>query len=66
MQTIFNNEQDGGVVAMAMTPDARYLATLSSGANQVWMLFLLSNLKHLIVVYLCCFIKYHIRLDGLL
>ncbi|XP_071181145.1 cilia- and flagella-associated protein 251-like isoform X1 [Mytilus edulis] len=35
VQTIFDNDQDGGVVAMAMTPDARYLATLSSGPTQV-------------------------------
>jgi hypothetical protein len=35
VQTIFDNDQEGGVVAMAMTPDARYLATLSSGPTQV-------------------------------
>ena len=35
MRTIFNANPDGGVVAIAMTPDAKYLATLSCGETQV-------------------------------
>ncbi|XP_033747234.1 cilia- and flagella-associated protein 251-like isoform X1 [Pecten maximus] len=35
VQTIFDDDQEGGVVAMAMTPDARYLATLSSAKKQI-------------------------------
>lgn len=43
VQTIFDNDQDGGVVAMAMTPDARYLATLSSGPTQVKLVNFFTN-----------------------
>ena len=35
MRTIFDANPDGGVVAIAMTPDAKYLATLSCGETQV-------------------------------
>ncbi|ESO91649.1 hypothetical protein LOTGIDRAFT_191347 [Lottia gigantea] len=37
IQTLFDlsPDGDGGVVAVALTPDARYLATLSSSRNQV-------------------------------
>lgn len=35
VQTIFDTNPEGGVVAMAMTPDARYLATLSAAPTQV-------------------------------
>ena len=37
IQTIFDtsDSDDGGVVALAMTPDARYLATLSAAKTQV-------------------------------
>ena len=37
IQTIFDttDSDEGGVVALAMTPDARYLATLSAAKTQV-------------------------------
>ena len=35
MRTIFDANPDGGVAAIAMTPDAKYLATLSCGDTQV-------------------------------
>lgn len=37
IQTIFDTSgnEDGGVVAVGMTPDARYLATLSAAKTQV-------------------------------
>ncbi|KAL3856807.1 hypothetical protein ACJMK2_011524 [Sinanodonta woodiana] len=39
VQTIFEISKDGGVVSMAMTPDARYLATLSAAKKQVLALW---------------------------
>ncbi|KAK6192834.1 hypothetical protein SNE40_004236 [Patella caerulea] len=35
IQTLFDLNPDGGVVAVALTPDARYLATLSSARSQL-------------------------------
>ncbi|KAL8575873.1 hypothetical protein ACOMHN_014878 [Nucella lapillus] len=35
IQTLFDPNPEGGVVAVALTPDARYLATLSAGSTQV-------------------------------
>lgn len=37
IQTIFDTtgSDDGGVVAVGMTPDARYLATISAAKTQV-------------------------------
>ena len=35
IQTLFDPNPEGGVVAVALTPDARYLATLSAGSVQV-------------------------------
>ena len=37
VRTMFDAHPDGGVVAMAMTPDAKFLATLSRGESQVSM-----------------------------
>ncbi|XP_025089746.1 cilia- and flagella-associated protein 251-like isoform X2 [Pomacea canaliculata] len=34
IQTLFEDDPEGGVVALALTPDARYLATLSTGPIQ--------------------------------
>ncbi|XP_077995257.1 cilia- and flagella-associated protein 251-like [Glandiceps talaboti] len=34
VQTLFDAHPDGGVVSMRMTPDAKYLATLSANAKQ--------------------------------
>ncbi len=35
VRTIFDAHPEGGCVAIAMTPDAKYLATLSTGDVQV-------------------------------
>ena len=39
IQTLFDPNPEGGVVAVAFTPDARYLATLSAGSTQVGQCF---------------------------
>ena len=39
IQTLFDPNPEGGAVAVAFTPDARYLATLSAGSTQVGQCF---------------------------
>ncbi|PVD31166.1 hypothetical protein C0Q70_06577 [Pomacea canaliculata] len=48
IQTLFEDDPEGGVVALALTPDARYLATLSTGPIQNYVTFNAENIHHVV------------------